>query len=723
MRRRSSAPPPVRVAARVHLAGTTIVAAVMLAVFAATALAAASDRDVAFGVDGFVTTDFGGTEDRGHAVAVQPDGGIVVAGGRNAGGDRDSDDFALARFTDGGGVDTTFGAAGKVVTDFGTNRDEAHAVAVQDDGKIVAAGWNAADFVLARYDADGSLDPTFGVGGKTTTDLGANDFIDDIAVTGDGRIVAVGGGRDFAVVRYRNDGSLDPTFGVSGKVTTEWPPHRSSVAAVAIQNDGKIVVAGGAGSFFGRVRGPAGASGDFALARYHPDGSVDHGFGGDGKVTTDFGGPADVAFAVALQADGKIVAAGRGSDLPNTASRGFAVARYNADGTPDATFGAGGRTILPVGSIAEAVVVQPGGRIVVGGSTGRSGSWNFALVGLAPDGSLDSVFSFDGVVEDDLGGTADDLVDLTLDAERRIVAAGSRWAPSDTTGLTTDFAVVRYLPNGEVETVPPETELLDGPAQGRATAATSATFAFTGSDNVDTPGQLVFACSLDAAAFTACTSPAVYGGLGDGVHVLAVRAHDRSGNVDPTPATRTWIVDTTAPETAISSSPTRLTRERSASFAFSGEDALTAVGDFAYLCALDGGAAVACTSPHSLTRIPDGRHAIAVQAVDLAGNVDASAATHEWTVDGTPPTKPRVRGPRKTTSRRPTYRFSATDALTPRAELQFLCAFDSARLRPCPPVYRRPLRPGTHVLRVSAEDEAGNRSAVARLPVVVLRKR
>ncbi len=198
-----------------------------------------------------------------------------------------------------------------------------------------------------------------------------------------------------------------------------------------------------------------------------------------------------------------------------------------------------------------------------------------------------------------------------------------------------------------------------------------------------------------------------------------MQAIDRAGNVDATPATRSWTVDATPPETTLASSPPELTRERTASFSFSGTDALTAAGELGFECALDGAAPVACSSPYTLNGVGDGHHSFSVSAVDRAGNHDASAASHEWTVDATAPSRPRVRGPHRTSKRRPSFRFSASDALTPRGKLQFLCAVDSPKLRRCSSVYRPTLRAGRHLLRVAAVDNAGNRSALTRFSVVV----
>jgi uncharacterized delta-60 repeat protein len=278
--------------------------------------------DATFGTGGKVLTDVTG---EAYAVAVQPGGKIVAAGSSNT-------DFALVRYNRDGTLDSTFGAGGRVLTDFGGN-DYAYAVAVRPGGKIVAAGFSDArgsyDFALARYNRDGTLDATFGAGGTVLTDVSGAGSYDDaraVAVQPNGKIVAVGGSNaargtdhDFALARYNRDGTLDATFGTGGKVLTDVSGAGSyDVAlAVAIQPNGKIVTAGASGA----VR-----NADFALARYNRDGTLDATFGAGGKVVTDVSGTGsdNEAFAVAVQPDGKIVAAGASGTIRSD----FALARY-----------------------------------------------------------------------------------------------------------------------------------------------------------------------------------------------------------------------------------------------------------------------------------------------------------------------------------------------------------------------------------------------------------
>ncbi|MFE2913984.1 calcium-binding protein [Kitasatospora indigofera] len=389
------------------------------------AWAAPGDLDAGFGTGGKVATDFGGSGDEARALAVQPDGRIVAAGVKDG-------DFALARYNADGSLDAGFGAGGKVTTDFDGGGDAANGVAVQADGRIVAVGVSESSaggnfFSLVRYNADGSLDAGFGTGGKVVTDFGGGGVGEAfaVAVQADARIVVAGlDGGDFALARYNTLGGLDAGFGTGGTVLTDFGGGADAVHAVAVQADGRIVAAGHTGNSVGNY--------DFALARYNVNGSPDTGFGTGGRVTTDFGA-FDSANGVAVQADGRIVAAGvSGSD--------FALARYNVNGSPDTGFGTGGRVTTDFGGSenAQAVAVQGDGRIVAAGSGATGGSSNFVLARYNTLGGLDTGFGTGGRVTTDFGGF-DQAHAVAVQGDGRIVAAG----------LTdNDFALARYQGGG-----------------------------------------------------------------------------------------------------------------------------------------------------------------------------------------------------------------------------------------------------------------------------------
>ena len=424
--------------------------------------------DPTFGTGGEVSTEFIGNRwNEARAAALQPDGKLVAVGFASSQGD--NVDFALARYNPAGSLDPTFGAGGRVITDFAGDRDQAFAVALQPDGKLVAVGSTYSsetgdDFALARYNPDGSLDPTFGSGGKVTTDFGWFEVAFAVVLQPDGKLVAAGGegmqDAEFKLARYNPDGSLDPTFGSGGKVTTEFCGTCIAQAfAVTVQPDGKIVAAGFESSGIGRD--------DFALVRYNPDGSLDPTFGESGKVMTDFDNDVDHASAVTLQPDGKLVAVGFAVPLDGVYH--FGLARYNADGSLDPTFGAGGKVMTGFGDgipgQLDAAALQPDGRIVgVGGVNGRD-EGGFGLARYNPDGSLDPMFGTAGAVITDFGGNRGFAFAAALQPDGKLVAVGA---------ANNDFALARYEGGGTTPTTATATTTSSTTATSSSTTTATA---------------------------------------------------------------------------------------------------------------------------------------------------------------------------------------------------------------------------------------------------------
>jgi uncharacterized delta-60 repeat protein len=404
------------------------------------AQAQAGTLDPTFGTGGKVTTDFTGSFDEANALVMQ--GSKLVAAG-SAGipaGFATTFDFGLARYNPDGTLDTSFGSGGKVTTDFFGDTDQANALAVQGN-KLVAAGaaftggGSNPDFALARYNPDGSLDPTFGSGGKVTTDFAASeDQATALVVQADGKLVAAGFTMrefgtisDFALARYNPDGSLDPTFGSGGKVTTDFAASFDRAYGLIVQGDGKLVAAGSVG---------LGVESEFALARYNPDGSLDATFGSGGKVTTDFAPAGGQATALVVQG-GKLVAAGF-----TISSTDFALARYNPDGTLDTSFGSGGKVTTDFAAStdqAKALAVQ-GNKLVAAGSTTVGASFDFALARYNPDGTLDAGFGSGGKVTTDFAANFDQVNALVVQGGK-LAAAGT----ATTDPIFSDFGLARYL--------------------------------------------------------------------------------------------------------------------------------------------------------------------------------------------------------------------------------------------------------------------------------------
>lgn len=398
-----------------------------------------------FGVgDGAVATDFGST-DCAYAVAVQPDGKFLLVGSARIGS---NDDFALARYNIDGSLDTSFGVGGKVTTDFAGGMDWAHGVAVQTDGKIVVTGraFNGSNYDVAvvRYNDDGSLDTSFGGTGKVTVDFGSgNDIGNMLSLQSDGKIVVsararIGGTDDFGVLRFNTDGTLDTSFGGTGKVTTAIGTGHESGQRLTIQSDGKIVVSGYSSN---------GANNDFAVVRYNTNGSLDTSFGGTGKVTTDFAAGNDSAGGIAVQSDGKIVVGGY---MFNGTDNDVAVVRYNVDGSLDTSFGGTGKVTTAIGSSNDqgaALSIQSDGKIVIGGMATIAGSQDIAAVRYNTDGSLDTTFGTGGKTTVAPGSGTDYALEMALQADGKILLAGRSY-----NGTNDDFAVVRLGTDGRPDT-------------------------------------------------------------------------------------------------------------------------------------------------------------------------------------------------------------------------------------------------------------------------------
>ncbi|TAK09407.1 MAG: hypothetical protein EPO39_02430 [Candidatus Manganitrophaceae bacterium] len=348
--------------------------------------------DPAFGAGGRVVTGIGAGHDAAAALLIQPDGKILVAGHTYL--DATSYDFAIVRYNADGTRDAGFGKGGIVTTNI--TRDERIAsIALQADGKIIAAGYTDnyreynAVFALVRYQSNGAVDTTFGINGKVTTDIGVGpENISSVLIQEDQKIVAVGtlNGSSFALARYDANGALDPTFGSGGTVfapiSTLYYAY-DSVRAAALQPDGKIVVAGSTWYYTSLY----GTNYDIVLARFNPNGTFDTAFGNGGRVFTDVGkGTDEFASGLALQG-GKILVGGhifRGSTLTRRKQFDFLLLRYSSDGALDSTFGAGGYTLTDFGAgnddISAALALQADGKIILAGESFQvETNRNFAL--------------------------------------------------------------------------------------------------------------------------------------------------------------------------------------------------------------------------------------------------------------------------------------------------------------------------------------------------------
>lgn len=398
----------------------------------------AGSLDLSFDTDGKVTTSFGPGISIGSSLAIQPDGKIVVAG---ASGDGTISKFAVLRYNANGSLDNTFDTDGKVTTAVGSGDEGAAAVAIQADGKIVTAGaaliGTIHDFALVRYNANGSLDLSFDTDGIVITSIGPDgDYIEDVAIQTDGKIV-VGGytfngsNTEFVLARYNTNGSLDATFDTDGIVTTSIGGTHDQARSLAIQTDGKILLVGSS---------EIGTIGNFALVRYNTNGSLDNTFDTDGKVTTAIGTSDAFAGCVAIQNDGKIVVSG--AHIIG-AGRDFALVRYNTNGSLDNSFDTDGKVttdILTSLDEGRSLAIQADGKIVVTGVAETSTNQLLALARYNTNGSLDNSFDTDGKVTTAIGVTGFDQANgVAIQADGKIVVTGHSFGST-----SVDIAVVRY---------------------------------------------------------------------------------------------------------------------------------------------------------------------------------------------------------------------------------------------------------------------------------------
>jgi uncharacterized delta-60 repeat protein len=323
-----------------------------------------------------------------YSVAIQNDGKIVLVGGTDS-----YSKIAVVRYNSNGSLDNTFDLDGILIATLPSISAQGYSTVIQSDDKIliVAQSFNGAnvDFSVVRINPDGSFDSTFDSDGIAIIDLIGDDLLYAMALQTDGKIVVAGtSSMNFAAIRLNTDGSLDTSFDTDGKVKTPVTIGDDIATALTIQTDGKIILAG-------VTNAPGNLN---LLVRYNTDGSLDTSFDSDGMVITS---NTCTAYGVKVQTNGKIVAVGT---YPVSASLDFVVIRYNADGTLDLTFDTDGIVTTDLGfgtdDIAYATSIQANGKIVVVGHGNNSGYNNFMVVRYHPDNSnsvenlTESAFSF-----------------------------------------------------------------------------------------------------------------------------------------------------------------------------------------------------------------------------------------------------------------------------------------------------------------------------------------
>jgi uncharacterized delta-60 repeat protein len=399
-------------------------AALTLCAAAPAALAAPGDLDPSFGSGGKKTLDFGGDEGA-LALRLQPDGKLVLSGYYGA-------LFAGFRLTDNGSADPAFSGDGLATLGFGGIIARARALALQGDGKIVLAGQTLPagggdDIALGRLNADGTADGSFfDATGRRTLNLFGADGAAAVLVQPNGSIVVAGhGGSNTNMIqaRFTSDGGIDGSYGGGfGNTGQDFFGGSDVGFGATLLPDGRIVTVGSTSN-----------QSNALISRVNPDGTPDKTLEGDGVHDEDIGG-ADVAEAVALQPDGKMVLTGTGGPGADL----FVLRLSAGEGLADPSFGQSGDVTFDFGGAdyGRAIAIQANGKIVVAGSTGRG---DMVVVRLQPNGALDTTFGTGGKRTIDFGGT-DTAYGVGLQADGKIAVAGVTYRPGAT---GEDLAIAR----------------------------------------------------------------------------------------------------------------------------------------------------------------------------------------------------------------------------------------------------------------------------------------
>ncbi len=338
-----------------------------------------------------------------------------------------------------GDLDSTFGKNGVLTLD--SLNSIAYSVAIQPDGKILVAGSTGGSqkengfYLIIRLNSEGTLDTSFANGGilKDRLDSSGTNFIHDIIIQKDGKIIAVGyvypkneNYFKLLILRFNKDGSKDKLFGNGGAVVEKFSEFCDGGSSVDIQSDGKIVVSG-VTNFISEMSSPL-CLRAFCLARYNANGTLDKKFGNGGKVVTTFQDGADFGTQVALLPDGKIILAGNVGDSLANSGDNFTLLRYNSNGAIDKSFGIKGKVTTVISEthfdLVFSLAIQPDGKIIVSGTTGFGKKGDFVLVRYNTNGSLDNDFGTKGKTITKIGNGQDIAFSLAIQPDGKIITAG-----------------------------------------------------------------------------------------------------------------------------------------------------------------------------------------------------------------------------------------------------------------------------------------------------------
>lgn len=444
-------------------------ALLLFLMFTIQALSQSGTIDATFGNNGKVITGFGTNHNFARAIAFQPDGKFLVGG--TAISSHGENDFALARYNSDGSLDMDFGVYGKAVTNFlevNSEQNYIHSIYVLPNGKIVVFGTigigGGLSFTgaIVRYNANGTIDTSFGTNGKIISELFCYDrYGSKLIFQPDGKFILtavksyINAPDNIGIMRYTEDGILDPTFGTNGQIATSFGSGRSAPCSIALKPDGKFVIAGGY---------TATNTGQMAVAQYNPDGTPDTSFDTDGKVITTFGpGTNGQAMQLSIAPDGKIKVAG----LVGTTVTNFALVQYNANGSLDTTFDGDGKVFSPmpqsesIFTLINSIAAQPDGKyLVLLNPNPTSPPSDFIIRRYNGDASIDTTFGNDGRVATPFDTGFNEAQTAAVAPNGKIVVVGKS-EPANLSYI--NFAVARYNNDGSPDTT------LDG--DGKLTTA------------------------------------------------------------------------------------------------------------------------------------------------------------------------------------------------------------------------------------------------------------
>ncbi len=394
--------------------------------------------DVSFDLDGKVTSDFTSNAELAYTMKILNSGRILVAGQAKPGANFD---MVLTAYNSSGKVDSTFGINGKTFTDLGNNELAADML-IQPDGKILLIGNTTAannsngKWMVSRYSASGFPDSTFGTNGSVTLDFNPAmvERANAGALQADGKLLVIGysamQGYNNTLARFTTSGSLDSTFGVNGVLVYPLGPFEDYGSDIEVQSDGKYVI-GGLRMYGGGY--------NFALARLYSNGGTDSSFGINGFIETDFGfNDDDLIGAIYLH----------GNNITAVGSSGYngdtdpAIARYTANGLPDSSFGVNGKLTTHVGvgyGHLTSAVIQPDGKLLATGYARNPLNDDFVLLRYNVDGTLDNSFNSTGLVTTAFFSSEDQAYNIQLQPDGKAVMAGATF-----NGTSSDIALARY---------------------------------------------------------------------------------------------------------------------------------------------------------------------------------------------------------------------------------------------------------------------------------------